>query len=396
MIAVALTIAWRSSTAAERERYLRTALKTTDDAMLKARAWWQEIEPFRATLNARTRVAPVTPYLAAINVFMVVGMFIHVGARNDADVLLEWGASVGPRTANGEWWRLMTSLFLHASTFDLVMTLIALVPLALVLERLVGPMAFLAVYLTSGVFSSLFTVSAFPLVVSCGAAGAVAGSYAFMMAVSAWGVSQQPRLVMPSITVKWLAVCAAVFVAYTLATGIFATVVVGFVSGLFQGALVSRGVNLRATPAIRCTAIVAAMIAVAVSTAVPLRGITDVRRDIDVVVAMEERAATAFRIALVEFTEARMDDKKLAAVIDNSILPDLRRNRDRLQTIDVQTVPREQRHLSATATEYLTLREESWALRAAAVRGGKMAILRAADEKESASLQAFRRLKIAS
>jgi hypothetical protein len=275
------------------------------------------------------------------------------------------------------------------------MTLVALVPLALVLERLVGPMAFLAVYLTSGLFSSLFVVSTFPLIVSCGAAGAVAGSYAFMMAVSAWGVSQRPRLVMPMITVQWLAACGAIFALYTFATGIFASVVVGFVSGLFQGVLVSRGVNTRPTPAVRSTAIVATMLAVAISTAVPLRGMTDIRRDIEVVLAMEERTATAFRTALTEFNEARMNDKSLAAVIDDSILPDLRGIRDRLQTIEVQTVPPEQQHLIAIATEYLRMREESWALRADAVRGGKMAILRAADQKEAASLQALRRLKSA-
>ena len=29
------------------------------------------------------------------------------------ETLIEWGASFGPRTTNGEWWRLVTATFVH-------------------------------------------------------------------------------------------------------------------------------------------------------------------------------------------------------------------------------------------------------------------------------------------
>jgi hypothetical protein len=47
----------------------------------------------------------------------------------------------------------------------------------------------------------------------------------------------------------------------------------------------------------------------------------------------------------------------------------------------------------AAAEDYLKLRNESWTLRANALRGGKMSILWIADKKEALSLEALRRLK---
>src|SRR6185503_14540702 len=153
-----------------------------------AQHYWQELEPFRTRLRERTRFAPVTPTIALLNLAVLAGMIFHPHLLNDPDPLVSWGASFGPRTANGEWWRLITTLFVHASVLDLVINLVALIPLGLLLERIVGPAAFAAVYLTAGMFSSLFNLSVFPVEVSVGAAGAVAGVYAFMLAVSLWGV----------------------------------------------------------------------------------------------------------------------------------------------------------------------------------------------------------------
>jgi hypothetical protein len=56
-------------------------------------------------------------------------------------------------------------------------------------------------------------------------------------------------------------------------------------------------------------------------------------------------------------------------------------------------VPEEQRPLIIAAAEYLQLRDESWTLRANALRSGKMSILWIADRKEALSLEAFRRIR---
>jgi membrane associated rhomboid family serine protease len=393
LLAIALTIAYRSTTAVERRKYLFAVLKRVDLFWLRLQYWWQELEPFRSVLRQRTRIAPITPAIAILNVAIFLCMVFHPHLLNDPDPLVSWGASFGPRTANGEWWRLMTTLFVHASVVDLLVNLLALVPLGLLLERIVGPLAFGAVYLTSGVFASLFSLSVFPVDVSVGAAGGVAGVYAFMLAVSLWGVSQRPRLILPLITVKGLAICGGLFLAYAWMTGAAAVVVVGFAAGLFTGLTVARGVNTRRTPGIRMAATVATMSCVAIVTAVPLRGITDARRDIAAVIETENRTAATFKTALEDYTEGRMTEQALAAVIDRIIAPEIRYMSERLALVDRTMVPKEQRPLLAAAEEYLRLRDESWTLRANALRGGKMSILWIADRKESLSLEALRRIK---
>jgi len=393
LLAIALVIVMRSTTAAERRKYLLKVLKSVDKVLFRVQIWWREIEPFRETLRARTRIAPVTPLIAVANLAVVAGMFFHPQLMNDPDPMISWGANFGPRTANGEWWRLITTLFVHVSVLDLTVCLLAFVPLGLILERIVGPAAFAAVYLTAGLFSSLFMLSAFPVAVSSGAAGAVAGVYAFMLAVLLWGISQRPRLVLPLITIKLLAICGGLFVAYSWLTGAAAVVVVGFASGLFAGLTVSRGVNTRRTPAIRMAATVATMACVAIVTAVPLKGITDARREIEIVLETETQTAQAFKAALQDFTDGRMTDKALAVVIDRVILPELDYVSGRLAKVDRNMVPREQAPMITAAEEYLTLRNESWTLRANALRSGKMSILWIADKKEALSLEALRRVK---
>ena len=393
VLAIALVIVMRSTTAAERRKYLLKVLKSVDKVLFRVQIWWREVEPFRETLRARTRIAPVTPLIAVANLAVVAGMFFHPQLMNDPDPMISWGANFGPRTANGEWWRLITTLFVHVSVLDLMVCLLAFVPLGLILERIVGPAAFAAVYLTAGLFSSLFMLSAFPVAVSAGAAGAVAGVYAFMLAVLLWGISQRPRLVLPLITIKLLAICGGLFVAYSWLTGAAAVVVVGFASGLFAGLTVSRGVNTRRTPAIRMAATVATMACVAIVTAVPLKGITDARREIEIVLETETQTAQAFKAALQDFTDGRMTDKALAVVIDRVILPELDYVSGRLAKVDRNMVPREQVPMITAAEEYLTLRNESWTLRANALRSGKMSILWIADKKEALSLEALRRVK---
>ena len=393
LLAIALAIGFRSTTAAERRRYLVLALATLDRLLLRAYNWWRELEPFRAALRARTQIAPVTPLIAILNVAVVIGIFIHPHLLDDPDPLLAWGASFGPRTANGEWWRLITTVFVHASILDLLVNLLALVPLGLVLERIVGPTAFAAAYLTAGLFSSLFMLSVFPVAVGAGAAGAVAGVYAFMLAVLLWGISQRPRLVLPRLAINGLAVCGGLFFAYAWLTGAAAVVVVGFATGLFAGLTVSRGVNTRRTPAVRMAATVATLSCVAIVTAVPLRGITDARRDIDAVFETEDRTSAAFKTALEEYTAGRMTEQALAAVIDRVIVPEIHYAGARLALVDRQLVPPDQRQIIAAAKEYLTLRDESWTLRANALRGGKMSILWIADRKEALSLEALRRVR---
>ena len=51
----------------------------------------------------------MTPAIAALNALVFVGMIFGRGALADPQTIVAWGGSFGPRTTNGEWWRLITS-----------------------------------------------------------------------------------------------------------------------------------------------------------------------------------------------------------------------------------------------------------------------------------------------
>jgi len=154
LLLVILTgLAFRMTSPEDRERYLGIAL----DRVRRLKAEAAETEPereFRESLRARTRRLLATPALIAINVMVVAGMLLGAAAIGDPDTLMAWGASLGPRTTNGEWWRLVTSAFVHTGTLHLLVSAAVLFQLGAVLERLVGRLAFAGVYVFAGVLSA--------------------------------------------------------------------------------------------------------------------------------------------------------------------------------------------------------------------------------------------------
>jgi rhomboid protease GluP len=362
VLAVISAVVIRILTSEERERVLRLTLAVLREARDAALLRTPDLDLFGEALRARTPRAPVMPALVAMNaaVFLVV---LLAGATGSLDALLGWGGNFGPRTTNGQWWRLVTSMFVHAGFFHLVINMVALVQAGLILERLVGPAAFAAVYVVSGVLAGLVTVTAFPIAISVGSSGAVFGIYGLLLAASAWGFFNRARVAIPPVAARSLAPAAVVFVLFNLGSGAMpvgadlAGLLVGFGCGLILTRAVTEG-----TPSPRWVAgQVAATVVIVVAAAVPLRGIVDVRPEIQQVITFEERTAAAYEEAAGRFRVGRIAPEDLAEVIDHAILPDLEELRDRIDALG--KVPREQRPLVAAAQEYLRLRDESWRIR---------------------------------
>lgn len=390
VVAIALAVAHRATTTAERAQFAAAVLRTTRRAMLRIRADYEAIEPFRAVLRTRTPWPPVTPALVIVNVAIFVMMRVSHRASGDHDMLIAWGGSVGPHTVNGEWWRLVTALFVHSSVLELIVTMAMLVPVGLVTESLIGPVAFSAAYLASGAFAGLYSVSMTPLAVTVGASAAVAGLYGVMLAAALWGMLRRPRLIVPLTLAKWLAGSAAVLLAYALLADALGAVEVGAIVGLLFGVIVATRVNAQQTPAVRVAAAAAFIMFLVVTTAVPLRGLTDARSAIEEVFAAEARTASTYSAAVDRFKAGDLTTAALADVIDRVVLPQLRAARAQLDALD--KVPPEQQWLVASAEEYVHLRDDSWQTRSEALRHHNMRLLREADEKEARSLNALRRI----
>jgi len=130
---------------------------------------------------------------------------------------------------------------------------------------------------------------------------------------------------------------------------------------------------------------------IVVASAAMLRGISDVRPEIARVVALESTTAGTYEKAVVQFKNGAMTAQALEKVITQKIVPELKQAHERLKAVN--GVPAEHQPLVANAEEYLRLRDESWRLRADALRKSNMLALRAADRSERASLEALEKIR---
>jgi rhomboid protease GluP len=392
-ILVILGFAFYVMSREERGRFIRAALVVVRRWKDVATQHWPEREPYRDALQTRTRWALVTPALVGLNVAIFVCMLFGAGALSDPETLVAWGGNFGPRTTNGEWWRLVTATFVHSGMLQLLVNVAGLVQVGLVLERLVGHCAFAAVYVAAGVLASLVSLATHPVIVSVGASGAIFGAYGLLLASLIWNMRHRSPVTIPLTAVKSLGPAAAVFVLYNVATDSpeRAAELTGLAVGLISGLVLTRGVSARKPPARRIAAVMAAAVAIAVASAIPLRGLIDVRPEIARVVAVEDRTASAYETAVDAFRNGRITADALAQLIDRTIMPELRAVRVRLNALD--RVPGEHQPLVASAEEYFRLRNESWRLRSEALHKGNMPKLREADRTERASLTAFQMIK---
>ncbi len=97
--------------------------------------------------------------------------------------LFDAGGAFAPAIAAGQWWRLLTSVFLHAGLIHLAVNAYALFILGNMIEREIGRVAMLVAFLTTGTFASA-TSYAFGVggAVGVGASGAVFGLVGLVVA----------------------------------------------------------------------------------------------------------------------------------------------------------------------------------------------------------------------
>jgi membrane associated rhomboid family serine protease len=378
----------------ERVQFGRAVLATAGRAIRAATRGLPSGEPFNDFLRARTRWTVVTPLLIALNMVIFTLMLFDAGAVSDPQTLVNWGGNIALRTTNGDWWRLIAATFVHTGMLHLLATVAGLVPLGLILERAVGPVAFATVYVAAGILGSvvsLWTTSA--IRVSVGASAAIFGIYGLLLAALLWCLIDRPAVSIPVITVRRISVAAGTFILYNLMTDDLGTTseLTGLATGFASGLVAARGVA-RTKPAVHHSAwLMAATVLIAVVCAVPVRGVADVAPEMARVVAVEDRTIGAYDAAVVSFRKHRITADALAEMIDGTILPELQVTRARLKAL--RGVPPEHVPLVAAAEEYVQLREQSWRRRAEGLLQSNTRMLREAEETERAALEALRRLR---
>jgi rhomboid protease GluP len=385
---VLLGLLLRGMSSEERLRFGRTifqGLLFIKDAIAKPPSGG---DAFYAALKARTRWTLVTPAIVGASLVVFALRVLSGGDLGDPTMLTEWGGSVGPRTTNGEWWRLGAAMFVHVGAVHLIAEIAGLVQIGLLVERLVGRLAFAVVYFSAGVLAGVWSLALHAVSVHVGAAGAIFGVYGLLMASLVLGLVQRSSLTVPVVVLKGLWPGAAIFIVYhTLTEGLISEAMqVGLVTGFVSGLLMGGRLISEKPPVRRVGAALAATVAIVVVFAAPLRGLVDVTDDVARVRAVEERTARSYDTAVGRFKSGRISANELAALADR-IVTDLQSIQADLVSLD--NVPPEHWPMIQKASEYLRLRQDSWRLRAEGLRAGRARTLQEADAVERSALAAL-------
>ncbi|MCR4842155.1 MAG: rhomboid family intramembrane serine protease [Eubacterium sp.] len=123
--------------------------------------------------------SPCTAGLIIINAAVFLVMCI-VGNPSDAEYMASHGAMwAGNIVEQGQWWTLITPIFLHFDLEHIVSNMLLLFFIGKIMEDALGPVRFLILYLVAGVagnvLSLLVEMTTLDYVVSAGASGAVFG-----------------------------------------------------------------------------------------------------------------------------------------------------------------------------------------------------------------------------
>lgn len=364
-LAIILVIVYRGLTPDERLRCFKYAL----DKLQTVRGYGQrELEPFWTELRERTPRIMVTPALVGLNVALFVCMLFGTGSLSAPATLVGWGASIGPRTSGGEWWRLLTAVFVHGSFIALVVDAAALFQLGLLLERLVGAFAFAATFASAALAGELVLLWMTPIGVSYGPAGALWGLFGLLLVLVLRGFLAGQRTIPLLALVRLAPITLLVFMvdAWSGTAGAVAALV-ACATGIAFGVAAIGNVQAE-LPRPRPIAVALAVAAVAtIVAAAPMRGTIDVRPEIQRLVDIEQRTSAAYDGVLEVYKNKRRQDVDvLVRVIETSIVPELQAADERLKSL--RGVPSDDRPLVADAREYLRLRTESWTLRARGLR----------------------------
>lgn len=131
--------------------------------------------------------APATFVLIGLNVIAFLAEIASgaggLGGGTITGITLDFGL-FGPAVADGEWYRVLTSGFLHASLIHLGFNMFALYVIGQLLEPALGTPRFLAIYFASLLAGSFGALLLDPNALTVGASGAVFGIFGATMVIA--------------------------------------------------------------------------------------------------------------------------------------------------------------------------------------------------------------------
>lgn len=127
-------------------------------------------ENFKQYINAY----PIVSCIIAINLFV----YIMTLLPGIGDIIFYGGMSINGLIAEGEWWRIITSMFIHSDFMHVLFNMFSLFLFGPELEKIAGKVRFLTIYFIAGLIGEAATFLLYePNYASVGASGAIFGIF---------------------------------------------------------------------------------------------------------------------------------------------------------------------------------------------------------------------------
>ncbi|RIV22889.1 rhomboid family intramembrane serine protease [Alicyclobacillaceae bacterium I2511] len=175
----------------------------------------------------------MTWWIVGINVFWLV--FIEIPHGLGVQGIVQTGALDWPNVAMGQWYRLVSAMFVHMSLTHIGVNMFSLISLS-IMEPLLGSSAFTVTYFVSGLVGNLLMLWTGPVnAVSAGASGAIFGIFGAALAFSLRGIltkgTRNQLLVVLILNLIFDVMDPAIGLAAHLG-GLFAGILLGWLFGL--------------------------------------------------------------------------------------------------------------------------------------------------------------------
>lgn len=181
-----------------------------------------------STFDAYRKQFPVITMILGAQLLVFAVMTLSGGTTNH-EVLVRFGAKVNVLINEGEWWRLITPIFIHIGLMHLLFNSFALYIFGPTAEWLFGRYRFSLFYVLTGVAGNIASYVFNPFSISAGASGAIYGLFGMYVYL----FLRAKRYVDPD-TGKGILVLVAINLVLSLGQGIdLAAHLGGLVSGFF-------------------------------------------------------------------------------------------------------------------------------------------------------------------
>lgn len=288
-----------------------------------------EQEEFDSMLNAVTPRVYFTTILLAANVVYFIIMLVS-GAGFFApsiEKLISFGGNFGHLTLSGEYWRLLTSTFIHAGILHLFFNMMVLLSFGYILEKIYGNFHFILIYVISGVLASMASTAWNPSVVSIGASGAIFGLFGALGAAMIRQRQHIPPSVFQSIRKETIA-----FVVYNVLFGLAvpgidnAAHLGGLAAGFFLGLAAMRSFSTQRRPkqslvTLPATLALSLVIIIPFSLTLLSSQKTEFFRYQQVYAEREDVAISTHRSLHESLMQGDIDERAFVEKLDKKVLP---------------------------------------------------------------------------